>query len=228
MNSLSVLIVEDETIVALDIKDSILEMGHKCLAFATNYDEVLEVLNNNSIPDIILMDINLENSINGIEIANELQKNFSIPIIYLTAYTDETTIKNAIKTRPVGYIVKPYNVSELKATILLGTYKINCMEHIDNKYIQLGEGFYFDEINSQLFYEQMPIKLSKKELALLKLLIGAKGNIVSFEDIEYNLWDGVVSDTALRVLIFRLRSKLEHKFIETVSAFGCRINFNRS
>ncbi|WP_321469800.1 response regulator [Halarcobacter sp.] len=225
MNSLNILVVEDETIVALDIKDAIVEMGHTCLATVTNYDEVLSALKEN-IPDIILMDINLEDSINGIEIVNKLQEDYSIPFIYLTAYTDEFTIKKAIETKPVGYIVKPYKIAELKATILLGSYKINSNKNIENNYIQIGDGYYFDEENVQLFYKQMPVKLSKKESSLLKLLIEARGSIVSFKDIEYNLWDTVVSDATLRVLIFRLRAKLEHKFIETVSAFGCRINLS--
>lgn len=121
-NIVNILIVEDEIIVALDIQSAIESMGHKSLGIATNYNEVLELIEKNT-PDIILMDINLQNSISGIEIVEKLNEIRKIPVIYLTAYTDENSINKAIKTNPVGYIVKPFNIPELKATILLGLSK---------------------------------------------------------------------------------------------------------
>ncbi len=70
------------------------------------------------------MDINLKNSKDGIETAKEIQKIENIPIIYLTAYSDENTIERAIKTNPISYLLKPFKREELKSTILLGLYKI--------------------------------------------------------------------------------------------------------
>ena len=223
MSRVDILIVEDETVVALDIQDAILSMGYNCIGMVTNYSEVLEVVQRRE-PTIILMDINLENSISGIEIVQNLKElNYEIPIIYLTAYTDEYTIQKAIATAPVGYIVKPFQEAELKATIMLGLQKIEPQKSLQNHYVKIDDNYAFDYENSQLFYQMIPLKLSKKELALFKLLLEAKGNVVSFQDIEYNLWDTTVSEATLRVLLFRLRSKLDYELIESVASFGCRL-----
>lgn len=77
--------------------------------------------------------------------------------------------------------------------------------------------------NEQLFYNEMPIKLSKKERMLLILLLEAKGNILKFEYIEREIWDDFVTGSALRTLIYRLRSRLDYKLIETIPSFGCKI-----
>lgn len=228
MNKTNVLIVEDEMIVALDIQSAVLEMGYNSLGIATNYNEVLDLLDEKKA-DIILMDINLENSISGIKIVEKLKKNNQnneIPVIYLTAYTDEKTINKAIQTKPVGYIVKPFNIPELKATILLGLYKTTQKEEFKTTYIKIGESYNFDMTNEQLFYNEMPIKLSKREKMLLILLLEAKGNIVKFIDIEREIWEDCVTSSALRTLIYRLRSKLDYKVIETIPAFGCKILLN--
>lgn len=223
---IKVLVVEDEIIVALDIQEAINKMGYDCFGIATSYNEVLEELEKDS-PDIILMDINLENSINGIEIVERLhEQDIHIPVIYVTAYTDEKTIENAVRTNPVGYIVKPFNISELKASILLGISKTKSYEDFKSEYIKIGESYFFDSHNQELFYNEMPIKLSKKERTLLSLLIEAKGNIVRFTDIENHIWDEYVTNSALRTLIYRLRAKLDYKLIETVPAFGCKIILN--
>lgn len=224
MQKTKLLIVEDEILIALDIKQSVEKMGFEVIDYVTTFDEVKEVLDN-QIPDIILMDINLEESIDGIEIVNKI-KNYKIPTIYLTAYTDEKTISRAIKTEPIGYIVKPFNTDELKATILLGMHKLQKEKSLNSNYLHLGESYYFDKINEQLFFNNVHIKLSKRERKLLLVLIEASGNIVSFIDIEREIWEDVVTDSALRVLIFRLRSKLDHKFIETVPTVGCRLNLS--
>lgn len=221
-NIINILIVEDEIIVALDIQSAIESMGHKSLGIATNYNEVLEIIDKNT-PDIILMDINLQNSISGIEIVEKLNETRKIPVIYLTAYTDENSINKAIKTNPVGYIVKPFNIPELKATILLGLSKTKEKKEFESEYIKIGDSYYFDMQNEQLFYNEMPIKLSKKERMLLVLLLEAKGNILKFEYIEREIWDDFVTGSALRTLIYRLRSRLDYKLIETIPSFGCKI-----
>lgn len=224
MKKIKILVVEDETIIALDIKNSIEDMGFEVIDYVCDFNGVCKVLQK-QLPDIILMDINLEESIDGIQISQNIQK-YKIPIIYLTAYTDEKTISRAIKTEPIGYIVKPFNDNELKATILLGIHKLQKEKNLNNNYLHLGDSYYFDKIKKELFFNNVHINLSKREKNLLILLIEAKGNIISFIDLEREIWEDIVTNSALRVLIFRLRCKLEHKFIETISGEGCRLILN--
>jgi len=177
-------------------------------------------------PDIILMDINLENSKDGISTAIEIKKSKDIPIIYLTAFSDEETINRAIQTNPVGYLIKPYKIAELNSTILLALFKAEQTPYLNKtlNYTSIGDNYFFDEINQELYYQDKPIKLTPKEKQFLALLIESKENIVSFETIEYELWDDTtISSTTLRTFLYRLRAKLEYKLIETVSMSGCRI-----
>ncbi len=221
-----ILIVEDETIVALDIKSAVKKLGYEVTDTATNFHDAIKSIRDNK-PDIVLMDIHLENSKDGIETVREIQKKYYIPVIYLTAFSDDSTISRAVETNPIGYIIKPFKREDLKSTIALGLHKINTTKKatVNEDYINLGSSYFYDLKNENLYYENLPIKLSIKENLLLNALALAKGNLVSFSELENLIWtESVVSESALRTLIYRLRSKLEYKLIETVPSFGCKIN----
>lgn len=220
-----VLIVEDEVIVALDIKKALMSLGFNITDCVTNFDDAISSVKR-SKPNIIIMDINLKNSKDGIETAKEIQKIENIPIIYLTAYSDEETLNRAIETNPISYLLKPFKREELKSTILLGLFKMNKSNEITitDKCKNLGFNYYYDLDSEILFYKTRPIKTSINEKRLLTILVEAKGAIVSFREIEYYIWpDMPVSDSALRTLIYRLRSKLEYKIIETIPTVGCKL-----
>lgn len=223
-----ILLVEDETIVALDIQNAIIALGFDVIGITTNFDDTLQQIKTDP-PDIILMDINLKNSKDGIETAIEIQKYKHIPIIYLTAFADDTTINRAIKTNPVGYLTKPFKREELKATLCLSIYKIHRsnLQYIHQHCIHLGSNYYYDPATHNLYYDAIPLKLSLKERTLLRLLVEAKGAIVPFYTIEHELWpDTPISDSTLRTLIYRLRAKVDYQLIETVPSFGCKLNFD--
>ena len=220
-----ILIIEDETIVALDIKSALANLGYVVTSIATNHTEALMSIEEN-IPNIILTDINLENSIDGIEIVQEIQKTKNIPVIYLTAFSDDDTINRAIQTNPVGYLLKPFQTNELKSTILLAIYKSKqpFTQTRHNRYKYLGNNYFYNEEKKKLYFKEVEIKLTQKESILLDILYKEKGNIVPFETIEYLIWeDASVSDSTLRTLIYRLRSKLEYKLIETIPLHGCKL-----
>lgn len=225
MNKVKILIVEDERIVALDIKSAIQKLGYKVIDSVSSFGDTISSIKNNE-PDIILMDIHLNNSKDGIETAQEIQKKKNIPIIYLSAFSDDDTISRAVQTNPIGYITKPFKREDLKSSILLALHKINSEKSvtIKNDYINLGSNYYYDLKNENLYYENLPLKLSVNENLLLKILVEAKGNIVSFNELESLIWtEAPVSTSALRTLIYRLRSKLEYKLIESIPSFGCRV-----
>lgn len=220
-----VLIVEDEIIVALDIKSVLLQLECDVTDTVTNYVDALQSAKRKT-PHLLLTDIHLENSKNGIEIAKDIQKISHIPIIFLTAYSDENTINEAIKTNPIGYITKPFKREDIKSNILLAKYKIKRLyqSRIPLNCQELGFGFYFEENEKLLFYDNMPIKLSSKEQELLSILVAARGQIVPFRTLENFIWpESPVSDSTLRTLLYRLRSKLEYKLIITIPSIGCRL-----
>lgn len=226
MTKTKILIVEDEGIVAMDIKNALLALDFKLVTIAKDYKSAIKAVQEHD-PTIILMDINLKNSLkDGIDTVKDIQKIKNIPIIYLTAFSDEETVMRAIETNPISYLVKPFKREELKSTILLSLYKLNQNNKpkIDENCLALGYGYYYNRKDEILYYENIYIKLSINEKKLLNLLLEAKGAIVSYESLEHNIWSETpTSISALRTLIYRLRSKLEYKLIETIHAAGCRL-----
>ncbi len=119
MKELRVLVVEDELVTATAIQEALEQAGHSVTALAVNQEQVFAALNQ-EIPDVILMDIVLENSDrNGIEIAAQIQHNFSLPLIYLTAQSDPTSTRAAQLTRPTAYLFKPFRHQELAVQVEL-------------------------------------------------------------------------------------------------------------
>jgi len=226
MPKLKILIVEDESLIALELSQTICDFGYEVIDYATTPKMTLEIFEKeaNNI-DLILMDINLNSTINGIELYKRL--NTTTALVYLTAYKDAETITKAIETNPLGYLIKPINEDELKALLQLTRHKIQASKEKPQTSIthSIGEDYYFDMEAEQLFYKDIFLNLGKKEKKLLKLLIEAKGEVVSFKTVEDAVWEGeFVSDSALRTLIYRLRGKLEYKLIETVFNRGIKLN----
>ncbi|WP_121628930.1 response regulator [Poseidonibacter antarcticus] len=224
-----ILIVEDEIIVALDTRSILKKLGYEITDIVTNYDETMNSISDNK-PDIILMDINLKNSINGIEIAKRIKKVQNIFIIFISAFCDDETISQAVEVEPLGYLVKPFNRNDLKTTISLAIYKLKkdlSNSYVKNK-IKLSSTYYYSNDDYlRMYYENREILITKNERLLFEVLIKNKGKIVSFTNIEHYIWpDKGVSDSTFRTLLYRLRSKFNHKLIETIPSLGCRLNIS--
>lgn len=117
-----ILVVEDEYIVALDLKSQIEKLGHAVVGIAGTGQQAIELADEHR-PDLILMDIRLRGDLDGIDAAIKIREHLGIPIIYLTAFTDATTLERASITQPFGYILKPYQERELETTIQMAIYK---------------------------------------------------------------------------------------------------------
>jgi len=219
----SIYVVEDEAIIALEIKRSILKLGYRFAGMASNYNDAIIGIQETK-PDIILMDIMLKESRSGIDIAKTLNNIQPTPIIFLTSVTDSSTMEDAILTTPTAYLIKPFRREELQSTILLSLHKSSLDSTDKSIFIQIGYGYSYHTSQNLLYYHGNPIRLSTKERIFLECLIQAKGTIKSFADIENRVWQGeYVSSGALRILLHRLRKKLNHELIETISTIGYRI-----
>jgi len=117
-----ILIVEDEVLVATDIEESLESLGYQIQeAVVTGPEAIAEVERN--LPDLILMDINLKGKMTGIEAATMISQNHNVPIIYLTANADMSTINKAKVALPYGYIIKPFTDKDLQTNIEIALYK---------------------------------------------------------------------------------------------------------
>ena len=122
MRKTKILVVEDESIVARDIQNMLVGLGYEVTDVVPGAMAAIQKAQETS-PDIVLMDVMLQGEITGVEAAERIYTNFSIPVVYLTAYADSTTVQQAKKTEPFGYIIKPFEERELQTTIEIALYK---------------------------------------------------------------------------------------------------------
>jgi PAS domain S-box-containing protein len=122
MAKAQILIVEDDSIVVMELQDRLQSLGYAVAAVASSGKEAIEKAAETH-PDLVLMDIRLKGAINGIEAAKEIRACFDIPVVYLTAYADENTLQRAKATEPYGYILKPFEERELRTNIEIALYK---------------------------------------------------------------------------------------------------------
>jgi len=122
MSKINVLVVEDESIVSKDIQHSLKKLGYNIVGSSATAEKAIELAKSEH-PDVVLMDIMLKGEMNGIEAADEIRKSCAIPVIFLTAYADESTLSKAKVTEPYGYILKPFKEIDLHTTIEMAIYK---------------------------------------------------------------------------------------------------------
>ena len=122
MGKTNVLVVEDESIVSKDIQHSLKKLGYNVVGAAATGEKAIELANSEK-PDIVLMDIMLKGDMTGIDTAAKIKEELSIPIIFLTAYADESTLSKAKVTQPYGYIIKPFKEIDLHTSIEMALYK---------------------------------------------------------------------------------------------------------
>ncbi|MEH1872809.1 hybrid sensor histidine kinase/response regulator [Nostoc sp.] len=116
MTKAKILVVEDEAIVAKDLQHRLIKLGYTVPAIASSGEEAI----NKAVeiaPNLVLMDIKLKGSMDGIEAAEEIYKRLDIPVIYLTAYADDNTLKRAKMTEAFAYLIKPFKERELQTNI---------------------------------------------------------------------------------------------------------------
>ncbi len=110
------MVVEDERIVGLHLELMLKSFGYDVVANVANGEQALQTIEA-TLPDLVLMDINIEGEIDGIDTAARIPTSHQIPVVYLTSYSDEATLERARATKPYGYLLKPFSERELRATI---------------------------------------------------------------------------------------------------------------
>lgn len=222
ISNLHILIVEDESLLALDLSMQLKSKGYDVVDYVTNTKQAVESFEKYPHINLLLMDIHLNETTDGIDLYKQLPHN--LPVIYLTAFTDDATINKAVATHPLGYLVKPLHKQELFALLKLASLQHTESLQNTQTIIQLPNNYAFDTINEILTQHDQHIKIGGKKLQLLKLLIEAKGDFVPFHFLENTLYrDNPPGESSLRTLIYRLRSDLANDMIETERTYGIRL-----
>lgn len=116
MQAERILIVEDEPVVALDLQQTLMEMGHQVVSIATSFSEAIAAVHQDQ-PSLVLMDIHIDGDTDGIDACEAIYQRWKLPVIFLTAYADDLTVTRAANTKPFGYVMKPFESKELLAVI---------------------------------------------------------------------------------------------------------------
>jgi PAS domain S-box-containing protein len=153
MSKIKILVVEDESIVAKDIQNTLTRLGYEVPATASNAVSAFQKLEDIR-PDLVFLDIKLKGDIDGIQIAERIKNNYNIPVIFLTSFVDKTTLDRAKVTEPYGYIVKPFNESDLQTTVEMALYKFEkdketkySKDRFENALLNLEEAIFILDTN---------------------------------------------------------------------------------
>ena len=235
VDEINVLIVEDESIVAMELESYISRLGYHVVGICSSAEETIHTLQTKTV-DIVFMDICLKGGTDGIETAKRVKRIApNTEIIFLTAYLDDYNIDRAIEVNPTAYLSKPFNKQELRAFLKIAVYRMNhhlregaIQKEAEDEHIVLDNEFSYDPATSTLYCCFEVIHLTNKESALLALLIKNKNSIVDLYTIENVIWpDKASNPNTVRTLVKRLRQKLKHRFITTVASQGYRFVLQR-
>jgi two-component system, response regulator PdtaR len=250
MSKIKILIVEDEPIIALNLKYNLMELGYEIFGVVNNRCKIMKLLEKTiNKPDLILMDIYLQGPSTGIQIAKELKIILpTIPIIFSTANSEIATIKKASETFAYGYLIKPYKEAHLHATIEIALkkalednknivdldsikninktleYKLSLDIEAKSRTVKLKYGYLFDKEKEILYFGNDPVKLTYKEIEIIKVLCQTPGQNVSQDQLEYAIWkDEPAGYAAFRSVLFRLRNKVYKDLIINQNSTGYKI-----
>jgi len=121
MASQKILVVEDENIVAMDLRTTLTRLGYEVVDTVGTGPQAIEQVERRE-PDLVLMDIQLRGTMDGIEAADRI-RHLDVPVVYLTAFSDDATLRRARETEPFGYVLKPFDDRELQIVIELGIHR---------------------------------------------------------------------------------------------------------
>ena len=150
----TILIVEDENIIARDIQNKLKRLGYTVSSVVSSGEEAIKKVHE-APPNLVLMDIMLNGDIDGIETAEKIRSLVDIPVVFLTAYADERTLQRAKITEPFGYILKPFSVKDLHSTIEMALYK-----HQMDQTLQRSH----DELERRVKEQTADLRLANKQL----------------------------------------------------------------
>jgi len=213
---MKILLLEDDLIIAEQIRDYFELCGHRVDAYSNGLD-MIESANPNSY-DIMLLDINTP-GMSGLEVLKEFRGlSISTPAIFVTAMSDMEYLKNAYSLGCDDYVRKPFDIEELELRIE------RLVHEDDSRYIEISSAYRFDMREQKLYLRDQEVHLNSKEQSLLYLLLKNRNQSVSKESIINYVWDDLnICNNTLRTKIKKLRDKLEENFIQSLRGAGYKI-----
>ena len=220
----SVLIVEDEVITQRYLQ---VILTHYSIGIAGCYDSSDDVLDELDTiqADMVLMDINIKGSLDGIELAKVISDRYSIPIIFVTAYNDEETLDEVLRLSPCGFVNKPFQSKDIYIAVQIAYQKFLTHFHnqpsVNLKDVEIDTHYRFDRGEHRLYYQGEVVQLTLKQNILIELLATNLDITMSADRISDIVWrDEYMSDSSLRSLIYTIRKQNPNLPIKSDSKRG--------
>ncbi len=176
MENLKILIVEDDPMIAESLRDILEALGHQVMGIAESGEEAVMELTEKE-PDVLMLDIQLKGKMDGVELARLVRKKFEIPVIFTTAYADENTIARASAENPFGYLVKPYGMKDVMASLKVAMNNFQHLKKLQgDQQVTLGD-------NREALYLKVDSRLVKVAQSNI-LYVEAKGDYMLFKTQE--------------------------------------------
>ena len=215
----TMLIVEDEEVTSLDLEMFCQSIGYKVTDTVATYSSAIEAIEQHH-PDLLLCDIALEGARSGLDVAQYAKDHHDIPVVFLTAYYNETILAQAKHLDVYGYILKPYKEQELEATLKLAFHQMARSYTSKERYVKL-ESYLFDMKTWRLYDETSEVMLGDKSRKLLYFFLLHPGESLTYDTIIDYVYDGEdVSLDTLRQLIRRVRRLFQNDPIRAVRNVG--------
>jgi len=223
-----IMIVEDEVITQRYLKNILEQYKIDTIDCYDNAKDALMHMKTNKY-DMILMDINIKGSVDGIQLAREILRTHSIPIVFITAHNDNETFQEVLDLSPYGFITKPFSGKDVEVAVQLAyrrflsyskSYDVEKEEEAQ-KHIIISKDYMYSCADKKLYHNNNMVKLNIKQNKLLEILSHKINNIVTYDNIILNIWgDDIISDSALRTLVYTLRKALPDLPIISHSKLG--------
>lgn len=223
-----ILIVEDELITAMHIHDVLVGRGYQVDDIITSGEKAVARAREQN-PDLILMDIMLEGDMDGIQAVQEIVSTQDIPVIYMTAHSDESTLSRAKDTRPYGYVLKPFNHNELKSTVDLVLYKHEMEKKLSGSRKELErKNFELEAANEMLQVTIAELETMNEELMIINDEFEASNNelVISKKELQdsefryHTLFSEMIDGYALHeVICDKSGTPVDYQFLDVNPAF---------
>ena len=222
LEDLTLLYAEDENGIRDTVTD-VLELYVNNVITASNGEEALEYYHLYK-PQILLLDICMPKK-NGLDVLKEIRKtDLQTPVIIMTAHTEQKYLMSAVELYITKYLIKPFNKSNLLEAL---DECLKLMSKQSVEVIVLKDAITYDKQNQSITNNGKVITLNKKETKLLNLLLKNAPNVISYENIEYHIWEDLnVTKEAFKSLIKDLRKKTSKDLIRNISGTGYKIDLS--
>ena len=218
---MKILILEDETILAISVQEFLEDSGYEVLHFI-NAQDAFDAIYDGAF-DLLLLDVKVSGSMNGFQLLSTLRENkITTPAIFITSLNNIEDLTQGYKCGCCDYIRKPFDLAELKLRVEQ-VIQTQCFQSVDNT-IELPLSYSYNTKKMELLLDDKKVILSRRETSILELLIKYRGSVVSYEMFWEEVWGEWIDPTNIRVQVGTLRKKLEKNFIKNIRGLGYSID----